>query len=441
MTSLAMRTSAAPADLRISLRPAVWASVLGIVLLVGACGTWAARTVISGAVVAQGQVNVQSKPQHIQHLDGGIIASLAVHNGDRVTAGQVLLRLDPTLPRMNRDIAMRRLTDALALRARLESRQAGLDAPTFDYPDMPFALPDTAAQEDRQRRIFEARSAVLRGGRDQLAERQAQIDDQVAGLRAQIDAIAQQLSFLDTDIANKRALAAQSLVRQSDLNDLQRARAEMTGRRAALESQIAQLASARTDAELQTLQAERNFDEAVASDLRDAVAQTEELALQVVNYEAQLDRVEVRAPVDGIVHEMQVTTVGGVVAPGAELMQIIPQEEAHAFEMRIDPRAVDQVHVGQEAQVILAAFDPRSTPKLAGQVIRVSPNVVTDPQTGQRFYRVDLSVPDSEIARLGDVAVVPGMPVEAYLQTGDRSVLAYLVQPFATQLRRAFRES
>lgn len=439
MTALTM--NAPVAALRDSLRPAIWASVLGAALLVGACGTWAATTVIGGAIIAHGQVDVQGKPQHIQHLDGGIIAALAVRNGDRVAAGQVLLRLDPTLPQMNRDIALRRLVDALTLRARLESRQKALAEPVFTYPELLFALPDMTAEEDIQRRIFAARSAVLEGGRAQLAEKMLQIDEQIAGLRAQADAITQQLTFLDTDIVNKRALADRALARQSDLNDLQRARADMVGRKAALLSQIAQLANSRTDAELQTLQSERSFHETVATDLRDAIAQTEELALEVVSRQAQLDRVEVRAPVSGIVHEMQVTTIGGVVAPGAELMQIIPQDKAHDFELRIDPRSVDQVHPGQTAQVILAAFDPRDTPKLVGQVTRVSPNVVTDPQTGQRFYRVDLSVPETEIARLGAVEIVPGMPVEAYLETGDRSVLDYLVQPFVSQLRRAFRES
>ncbi|MFZ3583941.1 HlyD family type I secretion periplasmic adaptor subunit [Loktanella sp. DJP18] len=440
MTTLSP-TAPPPTNLRVSLRPALWLGLSGLVALVGVCGLWAATTVIGGAVIAQGQVTVHGKPQQVQHLDGGMIAAIDVSNGDHVTAGQVLLRLDPTVVQLNRDMAERRLIEALTLAARLTAEQQGRNTLAFSYPMLPFALPDMAEAEAGQRQIFAARRAVQQGGRDQLTETLLQIDAQITGQQAQAGAIRDQMGYLDTDIANKRTLADRALIRQSDLNDLQRAQADMRGRLAGIEADIARLTNARAESTLQTLQAERSFKESVVLDLREATAQVEELTLEIITRQAQLNRIDLRAPVAGIVHEMAVSTVGGVVAPGEVLMQIIPQDPAREFEMRIDPRAVDQVWPGQTAQVVMAAFDPSNTPKLIGEVVRISPNVVVDPQTGQRFYRVDLSVPEIEIARLGAVEIVPGMPVEAFLETGDRSVLAYLVQPFATQLRRAFRES
>ena len=420
-------------------RPALWGGI-GFLVLVGVFGSWAALTQISSAVIAGGQAMVHGRPKLVQSLDGGIVQTIAVQNGDIVTAGQVLLQLDPTLLAINLDIARGRLAAALALKARLMAEQLGQAALTFSYPALPFALPDTSADEAGQREIFAARAAVLRGGRDQLAEAQLQLDNQVVGVAGQIAAIRDQIGYLQRDIDNQTALVEQGLSRQSQLGDLQRTGASLTGQLAALEAEQARLANARRDRELETLQAERSFMEDVVTDLREATTQTEELMLEIVTRSAQLDRIDIRAPADGIVNELQVTTIGGVVAPGATILEVVPQDQGMDFELRVDPRAIDDVYPGQPAHVQMSAFDAQTTPKLAAHVTTISAGAISDPRTGQSFYRVGLAVSAEEIARLGDVTLMPGMPVEAFLETGNRSVLTYLLDPITQHLQRAFRE-
>lgn len=414
--------------------------LLGFALMVGVLGFWAATTVIGGAVIASGQAMVQGDAKVVQSLDGGVVESIAVENGDRVLAGEVLMRLDPTLLAINLDIAQGRLAAALALEARLQAEQLGQGALEFSYGTLPFARPDTSPHEASQIEIFRARRAVLDGGREQLAEAFLQFENRRRGMDGQIAATRDQIDLVGLDLANLEGLVRDGLARQSQLTELQRAQSELFGRLAGLEADLAQLSNARREAELRTLQTERAFMESVVTELRDATAEIEELTLEIVTRSAQLDRIDIRAPVDGIVHEMQVTTVGGIIAPGATILEVIPQDGGMAFQLRVDPHAVDQVWQGQSASVILASFDPQTTPQLEASVTQISPDVVTDTATGQSFYRVDLEVPASELARLGDVDLMSGMPVEAYLETGDRTVLAYLMQPLTSHLRRTFRE-
>lgn len=439
---LAGRAAAAGGqDLQTDLQGTFRAGAMALGLLIGVLGLWSATTVISGAVVAQGQVVVQGKAQMVQSLDGGIVEQIAVKNGDRVTQGQLLARLDPTLVALNLDVARNRLADLLALQARLQSEHLGLTAPRFDYPPLPFTLPDTQSQEEGQRQIFAARAAVLSGQRDRLEETEQEFTHQIAGSDGQIAALNDQIAVVAKEMENQRQLLAKGLTRQSQLVEMQRAHAGLLGQLAALEAERARLQTARRDSALETLQGERSFREQVVTDLNDTTAKVDELKLEIVTRQAQLDRVELRAPTDGIVHEMQVATVGGVVVPGATMMEIIPIGQGVDFELRVDPHAIDQVHVGQSAEVVITSLDPRATPRLIGTVVSVPPAATAEPQSGKSFYRIGLSIPAAEIARLGkDVALIPGMPIDAYLQTSDRSVLTYLLHPLTSQLRRAFRE-
>ena len=424
----------------LGLRRAGVMGTIATLLLVFVLGGWAATFTIGGAVMAAGQAVVHGKPKLVQSLEGGTVGDILVRNGDTVAAGDLLVRLDRTVVQTNLDIARTRIAAALALRARLQVEQEGQSVLSFTYPTLPFNLPDTAPHESSQREIFAARAAVLQGGRDQLAEMLLQYDSQTAGADGQIAAIQDQLDLLEPDIANKNDLAGRGLVRQSELSDLQRARAALTGQMAAQQAELARLANARRDSTLKTLQAERSFIEDVVTQLRETNDQIDELTLDIVTRTAQLAQLDIRAPAAGIVHEMQVNTTGGVIAPGGTIAQIIPLDDGMDFELQVDPRAVDQVYPGQTAQLVLSSFDPQVTPKLEARVTTVSPGTIADPQTGRSFYRVALSVSPEELARLPGVTLVPGMPVEAYLETGERSVLSYLLHPILSHLNRALRE-
>lgn len=421
------------------------AGTFGFVMLFVVLGGWAVMTTISGAVVASGTVDVAGNPKTIQSLDGGVLAEIAVNNGDSVQQGDVLARLDPTLLQINLDIAHSRLVAALALRARLVAEQTSAPELVFDYTDMPATIRamglDMTRAEAGQRAIFTTRQDMLQGGRERLAGTFEDIDTQMTGVSGQIAALEQQLGYLETDLANMRALLAKGLARQDRLTELQRTHASISGELAGRRADLARLNNSRREAELATLQEERSFREQVVTDLRAATTEVEELTLQIVTHRAQLDRVDIRAPTDGIVHELQITTLGGVIAPGGTLLDIIPQDSGFDFEVRVDPRSINQVRENQTAQIVLSAFDPESTPQLQGRVQTISPEAVKDEKTGYSFYRVSLDVPDDQLALLpASAELIPGMPVEAYLQTADRSVMSYLVAPMRDHLRRAFRE-
>lgn len=429
-----------PQVLRSDLGTATVAGAVASIALLGALVFWAWVTPIGGAVIAQGQAVVRGNAKLVQSLDGGLVKAIYAENGDQVAEGQVVLSLDPTLLQANLDIALNRLAAALARAARLQSEQVGLAEPAFTYDRLPFALPDMMREEEGQRRIFAARAEVMTGRRAQLAERLAQLGSQRTGLDGLIASKQNQLALIGRELANVRALYDQGLARESQLLDLQRGEAELLGQLAGHRSELAQLAMAGRDAELEVVQAERSFREQVVTELRETRTEAEELVLEIISLLRQLDRIEVRAPVAGVVHEMQASTVGGVIAPGAVILQVVPLAEGVVFEARVDPRQIDQVHTGQTAHVVFPAFDQRTTPRLAGQVGWVSPTAITDPATGQTYYRIELSIPPGELARLGNARPIPGMPVEAFLETTDRSVLDYLLLPLQAQIARAFRE-
>ncbi|MCF7702211.1 HlyD family type I secretion periplasmic adaptor subunit [Loktanella sp. M215] len=437
MTDMTIQTGPMP-DLGLR-RVGVMGTIATLILFL-VLGGWAATFTIGGAVMAGGQSVVHGKPKLVQSLEGGTVSDIIVRTGDTVAAGDLLVRLDPTVVQTNLDIARTRIAAALALRARLQAEQDGQDILSFNYPALPFDRPDTAAHEISQREIFAARAAVLQGGRDQLAETLLQYDSQTIGAQGQIAAIQDQLDLLDSDIVNKSDLAGKGLVRQSELSDLQRARAALTGQMAAEQAELARLSNARRDSTLKTLQTERAFIEDVVTQLRETNDQIDELTLDIVTRTAQLAQMDIRAPAAGIVHEMQVNTTGGVIAPGGTIAQIIPLDDGMDFELQVDPRAIDQVYPGQTARLSLSSFDPQVTPKLIARVVTVSPGTIADPQTGRSFYRVALSVSPEELARLPGMTVVPGMPIEAHLETGERSVLSYLMHPILSHLDRAFRE-
>ena len=350
------------------LRRPMWLGVLGAVALFGAVGGWAATTVIGGAVVASGQAVVPGKPQVVQSLDGGVVSAIHVKDGDVVGADDLLMQLDPTLLQANLNIARGRLAAALARQARLRAEQMGLVTPDFTLPDLPFEAPDITDPMARELAIFNTRADTLQGQRDQLAETLGQIASQRDGTEGQMAAVKEQVASLDADLDGMRRLAEQGLVRQTQLSQLQRARAQLSGELAGLRATLARLEIAGRDAQIDLRQAEHAFREEVITTLREATAEVEELTLEIVTRSAQLDRIDIRAPVTGVVHEMQVSTLGGVIEPGQVIMEIVPRDQGLDFEMRVDPRDIDQVYVGQTAEAMFASFNQNETPKLAGVV-------------------------------------------------------------------------
>jgi HlyD family secretion protein len=429
--------TAAPA-LRTALRPAALAGGFGALALLAVLIAWAALTPIAGAVIAPGQTVVRGQPRVVQSLEGGVVAAVAVAAGDRVAAGQILLRLDPGRADARLAIAEARLAEALARRDRLAAEAAGRAGP--EYRDPPLPLPGLSLARAGQDRIFAARAAVLAGLAEQARADRRQLQGQIAGLDGRIAGKRDELGLLEADLGDARTLQAGGLLRQSELRALQRGRAALQGEIAALAAERDRLAAALGDRALATRQRRREFHESVVTDLRQVTAEIAALLPEIAATRAERDRALIRAPVAGIVHEMAVTTPGEVVAPGAAILQVVPLQAGVEIALRLDPRAIDRVWTGQAAAVLLTGLDARITPRLRAEVASISPGTIRDPLTGQEFYRLRLDLPEAERARLGPVALLPGMPVEAFLQTGARSVLDYLLAPLGHQLARAFRE-
>ncbi len=431
--------------LQTALKPAMMLGTIGSLVLLAILVLWAQVTMISGAVIASGQVVVRGQAKMVQNLDGGVVAEILVKNGDRVTEGQVLMRLDPTLLRVNLDIARNRLAEALTQKARLEAEQLGLVSIDFAGLAASSAVRHLEGlpldrQQTGQEQIFAARREVLLGSAEQLREKILQFRNQRTGVEALLASKREQLTFIESELENVSALNKEGLARESQVLDIQRSQADMLGQIAGHQSELARIANSIRDTELEILQADRTFKEQVVTDLRDVTTKSEELILTIVTTQKQLDRVEMRSPADGVVHEMQVVTVGGVVPAAATVLQIVPLGEGMLFELRLDLRSVDQVFIGQKAKVIFPAFSSRTTPELPGTLSSISPTSILDPATGQSYYRIQVEIAPEELARLGNSELVPGMPVEAFLTTGEQSALTYLIKPLSDQLNRAFRE-
>ena len=430
-----------PVDARSSIRLHLIIGLSVVVLLAGGLGGWASTAEISGALIAPGSIVVESSVKKVQHPTGGVVGEVRAHDGDLVKAGDVVVRLDDTVTKANLAIVTKNLDGLLARAARLQAEQQGLDKVVF-----PAALLDRGNDPDvrnvmaSEAKLFEVRTTGRSGQTAQLRERITQLKEEISGLLAQQQAKDQEIALVAKELVGVRGLYEQHLVQISRLSTLERDSARLTGERAQYLASIAQAKGKITETELQIIQVDKDMVSDVSKDLREANDKIGEYVERKVTAEDQLRRVDIRAPQDGMVEQSTVHTVGGVITAGDAIMMIVPQADDLQVEAKVNPQDIDKLQVGEKTLLRLSAFNQRTTPELTGAVIRVSPDVTTDQRTGQSYYTIRVSMPPAEVARLGEVKLIPGMPVEAFVQTGDRTMLAYLIKPLHDQLMRAFRE-
>jgi HlyD family secretion protein len=412
-----------------------------VVLLAGGLGGWAATAEISGALIAPGSIVVESSVKKVQHPTGGVIGELRAHDGDIVKAGDVVVRLDDTVTKANLAIVTKNLDALWARAARLEAEQRGADKVVF-----PAMLLDRADDPDvknlmtSETKLFEVRTTGRTGQKAQLRERITQLNEEIGGLNAQEQAKNQEIALVDKELVGVRSLYDQHLVQLTRLTTLERDGARLAGERAQYIASRAQARGKITETELQIIQVDKDMVSDVSKDLRDTNDKIGEYIERKVTAEDQLRRVDIRAPQDGMVEQSTVHTVGGVIAAGDAIMMIVPQADDLQVEAKVNPQDIDKLQIGERTLLRLSAFNQRTTPELNGVITRVSPDVTTDQRTGQSYYTIRVSMPPEEIARLGEVKLIPGMPVEAFVQTGNRTMLSYLIKPMHDQLMRAFRE-
>ncbi len=426
-----------------SMRGPIALGIVALAVLLLGFGLWSTLTTLAGAVVASGRIEVEQNRQVVQHPDGGVVAEILVTEGATVQAGAILVRLDGTLLQSERSIVQDQLQELTARRARLEAERDEAEAITFP-PDLVAlaATNDTVAGIlSGQDRLFQARRDSALKIADQLSRRIDQTQAQINGIDAQSTALQTQLGLIKDELANQQALLDKGLAQASTVLALQREEARLMGL-------VGELTASRAQAEARITETEIESSRILASRIEEAVKELRDIGPAILELQERLAvltervaRLDIRAPVSGIVLGLTVTTPRAVIRPADPVLYLVPQDRPLVIAAQVPPIHIDQIHVGQAVELVFSAFSSRTTPHLKGKVAKVSADAFTDQATQASFYRAEIVLDDGEIAKLEGQVLLPGMPVEAFIQTDARTPLAYLIKPFTDYFSRAFRES
>ncbi|WP_352537648.1 HlyD family type I secretion periplasmic adaptor subunit [Mesorhizobium sp. M0029] len=400
------------------------AGVATCLLLVGGVGGLAAVTKMSGAVIAAGRLVVDSNVKKVQHPTGGVVGEIRVREGDRVKAGDILVRLDETTTRANLAIVSKGLDEFYARLARLEAERDGKD--TISFPDVLTSRRDeagVAASMAGEQSLFDFRHQARSGQRSQLRERIAQLTQESAGLTEQLQAKRREIELIQIELEGVRSLWHRKLIGIDRMTSLERDAVRLEGEHGQLTAGIAQVEGKASEIELQIIQIDQDLRSEVATDLRDTQGKISEFVERKVAAEDQLKRIDLRSPQDGVVLQLAVHTIGGVITPGEQVMQIVPVTDDLTVEAHIAPQDIDQVTMGQNAILRLSAFNRQTTPELTGTLSRISADLTIEERTGAAFYVARVTLPKTEVAKLRGLALAPGMPAEVFFPTGDRTML------------------
>lgn len=433
--STALQSYAPP--IRANARPWIVFGLSLIFGLLGLLGAWAATASISGAVVGYGSITVSGKRKMIQHLEGGILRTLNVQDGDDVAPGQILVELDPTRARASLTIIESALGKELATEARLIAERDGINA--VSYPAELLSA-DTAELIATENAIFQAHQAALKGDIEILQQRTGQLVEEGKGLEAQRGAKRHQLTFIAEELEGLQHLLEQGQTTKPRVLALQRAGAALQGEEGQLISTIARVQQRMGETQLEILQRRRDFLKSVTEDLQRVQTQIRDLRERAVAARDVLGRINITAPVGGTILDLSVHTVGAVIKPGETIMEIVPTKKSPIIEVAIRPQDIDNVTIGQAAVLRLLAFKQRTTPLLKGNVIYVSADSLENRTGREPFYLAHIELEEGEIARLGQLKLRPGMQAEVMIKTGDRAPLHYIAQPILDSMNRALRE-
>ncbi|MDB6452594.1 HlyD family type I secretion periplasmic adaptor subunit [Falsirhodobacter sp. 20TX0035] len=412
-----------------------------IAVLFGGFGLWSVATKLDGAVIAAGQVQVQDRRQVVQHPDGGVVEEILVKEGDSVAAGDLLLRLDGSDLQSELAIVEGQLFEILARRGRLEAERD--DAPDVVFPDLLLAeaatRPEIVSQMTGQQTLFDARRETMEQEIAQIGRRSAQVTSQIEGVDAQLAALVTQRDLIAQELDVQKILLKQGLTQLSRVLSLEREEARLAGEAGDLTAQRAEAESRRTENDLEVLRLQKTRREEAITQLREFGYQELELVERRRALTQKLSRLDIRAPVAGIVLDMATTTPRSVLKAADPALYLVPQDRPLIIMAQVSPIDVDDVRAGQGVQLVFSAFPSRTTPHLEAQVVTVSADALQNQETGQQYYRVEVQPLPQELARLDGLTLVPGMPVETYIRTGEQTPLAYLTQPLMVYFSKAMR--
>lgn len=412
-------------------------------VLVFGFGLWSVTSEIAGAIVAPGQLEVSQNRQIVQHPDGGVVAEIAVKEAQTVKAGDLLLRLDGALVKSELAIVEGQLFEVMARSARLEAERDDADLPVFsgELIELAATRPEVAELVEGQRSLFLARRESVTKQSEQLQKRSAQIAAQIDGVDAQVAALSEQLALIQEELTDQKTLLDKGLAQSSRVLALEREASRLKGSVGELVSSRAQAEGRATEVEIEVLRLAAVRREEANTQLRDIGARVLELAERRRALSEQIARLEIRAPVSGTVLGLVVTTPQSVIRPAEPLLYLIPQDRPLVINAQVQTIHVDEVHVGQKVRLIFPAFSSRTTPETYGHVVTISADALVDERSHAAYYKAEIVLDPGELERLEGLTLIPGMPVEAFIGTGTRSPMSYLLKPFMDYFSVAFRES
>jgi HlyD family secretion protein len=428
-------------DTNKSLRRYQAAGFLSIFVMAAGFGGWSAYANISGAVIAPALITVESFTKKIQHKDGGIVAAINVKDGDLVQAGQVLVLLNDTEVKSELAITEALLVELKTKRARLEAQRDG--AASIDFPPEILARanePDVARVLKGQQKLFDSRRSALSEKQNQLREQIGQLNQQIIGLAAQQESKEKQIALIVDELDRLVKLQKQGLVPTSRVLEMQRARAQLDGERGQMIASRAQVLGKIGEVKVVMIQTDEEDRSEVLTDLRDAEGRIAEMSEKNITARSRLERASIKAPIDGTIYQVSVHTIGGVIAPGEPIMQIVPKGDKLVLQAQVSPQDIEQVHVGQNAVVRFPALHDRFTPEIDAEVINVAADTTQVDRNVPPFYPVRLALGADDLAKLGVHRLKPGMPAEAFIRTDARSPMSYLLKPLMDQVAHSFRE-
>lgn len=415
--------------------------LFALLILVGGFGGWAVTAQITGAVIASGLIEVDQNRQVVQHLDGGVVTEILVDEGDVVAAGDLLVRLDAQDLQANLSVVEGQLFEILARSARFEAERDEALNLEFD-PLLDEGEPEVVERlKAGQRNLFNARLDSVARSTEQLFNRKDQIASQVRGIVAQQEALDTQLGLIDEELTSQQSLLDRGLAQASVILNLQRERASLQGQAGELTASVGGAGERITEIEIEILSLSTTRREEAITSLRDLQFNELELRENRITLVRQLERLDIRAPVGGIVYGLEVFGSRAVIRPADPLLYIVPQDRPLVIATQVAPTDIDVLTIGQEVSVRFSALDQRTTPELYGTVAIVSADAFTDSNTSASYYRAEIQLNEGEIDRLpNNTTLIPGMPVEAFIRTADRTPFNYLVRPLTDYIARTFRD-
>lgn len=416
--------------------------VIGMTLLLGGFGAWSVTANISGAVVTKGQIEVAQNRQVVQHLDGGVVSAIAVDEGDAVTIGDTLIQLDPSVLQSQLSIIEGQLFEVMARRGRFQAERDEAETITFDplLEDRATTNPEILDLKIGQVRLFEARRETVSQALEQLSERVNQTKEQIQGIVAQQTSVDQQLKLIGEELSNQQTLLDRGLAQTSRVLALQREDARLSGQAGQLQSQKAQAEGRIAELNLEILSIGTQGREEAITQMRDMQFRELELAEQHRALIEQLSRMNITAPVAGIVYGLTVFAPRSVITPAQPLLYIVPQDRPLVIGAHIPPVHVDEVFAGQNVILRMSSLNQRQSPELNGHITRISADAFVDSATGASFYKAEIILEEGQIDLLPTgITLIPGMPVDVFIKTTDHTPLTYLIKPLADYFTKAFR--